>query len=77
MFRLRKQELAVNFEDWAFLKGEQFLGIFNKDIGQGHFKLWNVSGNQSRGLCQWRPPLLMLLSLSTLPLSWSHTWLWT
>lgn len=29
MFCFRKQEPALNFENWEFLKVEEFLGIFN------------------------------------------------
>lgn len=75
MFCFRKRELALNFENREFVKGEEFLGI-NKEIGQGHFKPWNIE-NRSRGLCQCRPLWSVLLSPSRSPLSQPHTWLWT
>lgn len=54
MFSFRKQELALNLENWEFLKVEEFSGIFNKEVGQGHIERWNT-GNRSRGLYQCGP----------------------
>lgn len=53
-FCWRKQELALNFENWEFLNVEEFLAVFNKEIGQGHIKLWNTE-KRSRGLYQCGP----------------------
>lgn len=33
MFYFRKQELALNFENWKFHKGKEFLEIFDEEIG--------------------------------------------